>query len=290
MKIISENTEKIILTNLNEISKDVFGWRAVHIKTSINTENHKENARKTLESLTKIFSSVEAQIYLFSDYEIICFYKGIIITKINDNIVQSLRNINPELSFNDASKLVNFYDLEKNSLIIKSIVNKKIQINQLEAEVVAVNAKEEQIVDFSNVNEFDAELIKTIQSRRNKSNQLKILLVEDDAFSRRLVKNILQKEYEVIEAENAKDAYFKYINFAPHIVFMDINLPDCSGMKLLDSFNNIDNDSFVVMLSGNAYKENIVNSVQKGAKGFVAKPFPKEKIFGYLEKYKVTNN
>jgi response regulator of citrate/malate metabolism len=40
------------------------------------------------------------------------------------------------------------------------------------------------------------------------------------------------------------------------------------------------------MLSGNAFKDNIVLSIQKGAKGFVAKPFPKEKIYHYLEKYK----
>ncbi len=286
MKLISENSERIILNNLELLSKEPFGWRAVHIKNNSHSENQRDNSRKIIEHLVKLFSDFEAEIYVFSDYDIICFYRGMIISKISDNIISIIRNTNPEISINDTAKLCNFYDIEKNSTIIKSIVNRKIQINELEKKSKELNSKDLENNEVLLPNEFDENLLKTLQERRKKSQQLKILLVEDDAFSRRLVKNILQKEYEVIEAENAKDAYFKYINYAPHIVFMDINLPDCSGMNLLDNFNAIDENSFIVMLSGNAFKENIVNSVQKGAKGFVAKPFPKDKIFGYLAKYK----
>lgn len=285
MKIISENTEKIILHSLEEISKDTFGWRAVHIKISQVQNEPRDAARKSVEQLVKILSDNETKIYLFSDFDVIAVFKGTTTTKIGENIYSALKQILTNLSGTDAVKLCNFYDLEKNINVVKSIVNRKIEIRELENKAHEVSKNEPEIAQIT-YDDVDPELLKTIQSRRDNVGRLKILLVEDDAFSRRLVKNILQKNYEVIEAENAREAYFKYIKNAPNIVFMDINLPDGSGMNLLENIAAVDTQSFIVMLSGNAYKDNILLSMQRGAKGFVAKPFPKEKIEGYLEKYK----
>ncbi|MFZ2620784.1 MAG: response regulator, partial [Alphaproteobacteria bacterium] len=48
----------------------------------------------------------------------------------------------------------------------------------------------------------------------------------------------------------------------------------------------VDNDSFVVMLSGNAFVDDIQKAMKAGAKGFVAKPFSRDKVLAYVEKCK----
>ena len=122
-----------------------------------------------------------------------------------------------------------------------------------------------------------------ITQRRAKRNHPEIMIIEDDPFSRRLVENTLLKKYPLTGLAEATYALDTYTRIAPDVLFLDINLPDVTGHELLEKIIIIDPDAYVVMLSGNSDRHNITQAMSKGAKGFVAKPFSKEKLFHYIE-------
>lgn len=123
-----------------------------------------------------------------------------------------------------------------------------------------------------------------IQQTRSRRDTPQLMIIEDDPFSRRLVENALQKKYPLTMVGELADALETYVKTAPDLLFLDINLPDVDGHELLQKILEIDPRAHVIMLSGNADQQNIVQAMQKGAKGFVAKPFTKEKLFQYIDR------
>lgn len=122
-----------------------------------------------------------------------------------------------------------------------------------------------------------------INTRRTERAQPELMIIEDDAFSRRLVENVLQKRYHLTGLGEATQALETYVRLAPDLLFLDIDLPDVTGHELLEKIVSIDPKAYVVMLSGNCDRTNITQAMSRGAKGFVAKPFTREKLFQYIE-------
>ena len=67
------------------------------------------------------------------------------------------------------------------------------------------------------------------------------------------------------------------------MIFLDIDLPDVNGHEVLSSILKIDANAHIIMLSGNSDQENVVNAIKAGAKGFVAKPFLKDRLYKYID-------
>lgn len=122
-----------------------------------------------------------------------------------------------------------------------------------------------------------------IKQRRLERKSPEIMIIEDDSFSRKLVENTLGKHYPLTGLGEATYALDTYARIAPDLLFLDINLPDVTGHELLERIMEIDPDAYVIMLSGNSDKQNILKAMSCGAKGFVAKPFTREKIFSYIQ-------
>lgn len=284
MKIHIKNSEQEFINFIKEHEDKNFGYRAMLIKLSISNVKSNDTTRQIISKLSKALEGINASIFLFKDYDIIVCYQGLSI-KLSEKIINYLEQvINME-----AEKLISIYDLEKSNKILSNICNKKIELQQLEEsakqqsqnEIIQEAEKTKEPLNF----EVNQELLSTLKKRKKENDKTKILLVEDDSFSRRMVKNIISKDYEIIEAGSGQDALSKYLINAPNIVFLDINLPDCTGMEVLERLISYDDKSYVVMLSGNSFKDNILMSVKRGAKGFIGKPFPKDKIYNYLERY-----
>ena len=66
--------------------------------------------------------------------------------------------------------------------------------------------------------------------------------------------------------------------YHPDMIFLDIGLPDVTGLEILDEIFQIDPKAHVVMLSGNGSRDNVVGAIQKGARDFIGKPFTVEKL------------
>jgi len=122
------------------------------------------------------------------------------------------------------------------------------------------------------------------QKRLRGGEKAEVMLIEDDDFSRRLVEGALGKLHQVTALANAVDALDVYLLRAPDILFLDINLPDVTGHELLERIVAFDQDAYVVMLSGNGDRKNVLEAMGRGAKGFVVKPFTKDKLQLYIEK------
>lgn len=109
-----------------------------------------------------------------------------------------------------------------------------------------------------------------------------VMIVEDDALTRKMVASVLKEKFAMITAHDAHEAVANYLLFAPDIVFLDIGLPDASGFAALNQIMEIDPEAYVVMFSGNSYLDNVTKALTGGASGFVAKPFRQEKLRHYI--------
>jgi DNA-binding NtrC family response regulator len=101
----------------------------------------------------------------------------------------------------------------------------------------------------------------------------KILIVDDEADLRLLLKSILESEYTVTEAENGAALKKLLPTESPDIVLLDLNLPDANGLDLLPQIKKSWPDTEVVVLTGAATFEAAVEATKRGAYHFINKPF-----------------
>ncbi len=113
----------------------------------------------------------------------------------------------------------------------------------------------------------------------------KVLVVDDAAFMRVSIKNMLSKhDYEVVgEAENGKVALAKYQELNPDIVTMDITMPDMDGLESLKHILSINPTANVVMVSAMGQESMVREAVLTGAKGFIVKPFKEDVLLTALQ-------
>ena len=104
------------------------------------------------------------------------------------------------------------------------------------------------------------------------------MMVEDDRFTSTYAATILGTDFDLLIAKDGEEAIEAYIKNAPDIVFLDIHLPGLSGHDVLKALHAIDPEAFIVMLSADTVKENIVEATQHGARKFLKKPFTKERL------------
>lgn len=109
-----------------------------------------------------------------------------------------------------------------------------------------------------------------------------VLLVDDDATTRHIVSRALKNEYPMVTAGSVAEAIEKHLLLTPDIVFLDIDLPDCDGFKLLSYIKAYDPHCRVVMFSSNGYVDNRLKAFAAGAVGFVKKPFKRDAFDRYI--------
>jgi two-component system chemotaxis response regulator CheY len=111
------------------------------------------------------------------------------------------------------------------------------------------------------------------------ANELRFLVVDDFSTMRRIVRNLL-KESGYSEADEAEDgvvALHKLRSSTFHFVVSDINMPNMNGFELLAEIKKDEKLKHlpVLMVTAEARKEDIVMAAQKGAAGYIVKPFTK---------------
>lgn len=100
-----------------------------------------------------------------------------------------------------------------------------------------------------------------------------IMIVDDDPMTLRLVSRALERDYEVIAAQNGAEAIAKHLQLMPDIIFLDIGLPDCDGLTLLNYMQQYDTECRIVMFSADDFLKTKVRAFAGGAHGFLPKPF-----------------
>ena len=130
-------------------------------------------------------------------------------------------------------------------------------------------------------------VIITQQDMRVDNKVVKLLIADDVAMLRDMLRAMIKKEgqFKIYEANNGDEALRIYKTNMPSIVFLDVNMPGCDGMSVLESIRAHDISTFVVMVSGNNTAENVIAAVNAGASGYVIKPFSQKNISAIIKKY-----
>ncbi|AKL95469.1 chemotaxis protein CheY [Clostridium aceticum] len=113
-----------------------------------------------------------------------------------------------------------------------------------------------------------------------------ILIVDDAAFMRMMVKDVLTKNgFEVIgEAENGQKAVEKYKELQPQLTIMDITMPEMDGIQAVKEIKKIDSNAKIIMCSAMGQQAMVIEAIQAGAKDFIVKPFQADRVIEAVKK------
>ncbi|MCR5831702.1 MAG: response regulator [Lachnospiraceae bacterium] len=113
-----------------------------------------------------------------------------------------------------------------------------------------------------------------------------ILICDDAAFMRMMIKDILSKNgYNVAgESENGAKAVEKYSELKPDLVLMDITMPEMDGIQALKKLKESDPSALVIMCSAMGQQAMVIESIQAGAKDFIVKPFQADRVIEAVKK------
>jgi two-component system, chemotaxis family, chemotaxis protein CheY len=108
----------------------------------------------------------------------------------------------------------------------------------------------------------------------------RVLIVDDAAFMRMMLKNILTKSgFEVAgEAANGNEALERYQDLLPDLVTMDITMPEMDGLQALKAIKAIDPKAKIIMASAMGQQSMVIEAIQSGAIDFIVKPFNEERV------------
>ncbi len=111
-----------------------------------------------------------------------------------------------------------------------------------------------------------------------------IMIADDDLYMRTLITAALKGSYKIIEFEDGNEIVKNFVSHAPDMLLLDIHLPNKLGPQILKEILQIDPSAYVVMISSDTSQEAVLDCVRNGAKGFIAKPFRKDRLIDYITK------
>jgi len=114
----------------------------------------------------------------------------------------------------------------------------------------------------------------------------KVLIVDDAAFMRMMIKDILQKNnFEVVgEASNGLIAVEMYKKERPDVVTMDITMPDMDGIEAVKAIKAFDPSAKIIMCSAMGQQSMVMDAIKAGARDFIVKPFQADRVLEAINK------
>ena len=111
---------------------------------------------------------------------------------------------------------------------------------------------------------------------------MKVLIVDDFATMRRIVRNVLKQIgfTNMIEADNGKAALKVLKKENIDLILCDWNMPEMPGIDLLKAIRSDDELKKIpfVMVTAEAQKDNIIEAVKAGVSSYIVKPFTAETV------------
>lgn len=114
----------------------------------------------------------------------------------------------------------------------------------------------------------------------------KILIVDDAAFMRMMIKDILTKNgFEVVgEAADGAQAVSLYQELQPDLVTMDITMPEMDGITALKEIKAVNPSAKIIMCSAMGQQAMVIDAIQAGARDFIVKPFQADRVIEAINK------
>ncbi len=117
--------------------------------------------------------------------------------------------------------------------------------------------------------------------------QAKILICDDSMMIRKKMRSLLEGYgvTNISEAKDGKEAVEKYAEVLPDITFMDIVMPEMSGVDALKAIKEKYPDAVVVMATSIGTEGNLTEAIRYGASDFLQKPVEEERLKKLLGHY-----
>ena len=114
----------------------------------------------------------------------------------------------------------------------------------------------------------------------------KVLIVDDAAFMRMMIKDILEKGgFEIVgEANNGIKAVELFKKEKPDVVTMDITMPDMDGIEDVKAIKEFDPAAKIIMCSAMGQQTMVMDAIKAGAKDFIVKPFQPDRVIEAVTK------
>ncbi|MBK6897465.1 MAG: response regulator [Alphaproteobacteria bacterium] len=277
MDILSLNAEVKLVAAASSIGRNPLSWQGWHclriLIEDVSEDNQQEILIWSKSILESYLKDAEGRVYYCEgrDIHVIC-------RDVPRAILEQAGNQICDLIFNESHMLVSYdiYELStEGAEYSKAVLEQKDIFTLPYSQAVSVGTEMEQA-------SFPGEAPRRSLTH---SGAPRVLLVEDDAVTRWMVRNALKNECEFITAPSANKAFAMFSSFTPDVVFLDINLPDNSGYAVLEWILKNDPGACVVMFSSNGQLDNIVQAMEKGASGFISKPFLREHLLYYIQSH-----
>ena len=111
-----------------------------------------------------------------------------------------------------------------------------------------------------------------------------VLVVDDSAFMRNLLKQLLEDDHEVVgEAKNGVEAVELYNELDPDVVTMDVVMPIRNGIEATAEIKGDNPNASVIMCTSVGQEEKMREAVEAGADGYITKPFQKPNVLEAID-------
>jgi two-component system chemotaxis response regulator CheY len=111
-----------------------------------------------------------------------------------------------------------------------------------------------------------------------------ILIVDNDYNTRVSMKEVLEDEYEILEAIDGEDGAEKYKEYSPDLVLMDLLMPNVHGIGGIKRILDLDPHAKIIIVTGYDNQRLLGDAVKDGVISYIIKPFDKEKLTTEIEK------
>jgi two-component system chemotaxis response regulator CheY len=114
----------------------------------------------------------------------------------------------------------------------------------------------------------------------------RVLIVDDAAFMRKMLGDVLAKGgHEVIgEGANGAEAIDQFQALRPDIMTLDITMPEKDGLAALREILTLEPAARIVMCSALGQESKVLEAIKAGAKDFVVKPFQPDRVLDAIGK------
>jgi YesN/AraC family two-component response regulator len=112
-----------------------------------------------------------------------------------------------------------------------------------------------------------------------------ILIVEDEAPIRQLLRNLLSDTYIIYEATNGTEALSCMTTVIPHLIISDIMMDDMNGLELCRKVKNIPDTCHIpfLLLSARGSMDQQHEGYEAGADAYLPKPFHNQHVLGRIQ-------
>jgi two-component system chemotaxis response regulator CheB len=119
----------------------------------------------------------------------------------------------------------------------------------------------------------------------NPPRNLTALLIDDEAYFRKFVGQVLQKNSQiarVVEARDGREGVQQFEQIKPQLVLLDINMPHMDGLQTLAALRKLSATVPIIMLTSVAEEKVVEECVDQGATFFIRKDVPAQELAGAL--------